>query len=205
MFISLLRPVVPYLAVGIGLFAFRSAWVAIITYHLGMAIVIFLSKPIVPFRQVIRSATFYPLILSVAVGASGGVLLYRLWPLLSVPPDINTYLRSIGLTAAVWPYFVAYYVLINPGFEEYYWRGYLGSSVKHPVLNDFLFAGYHLIVLAGNVSALWLVVIFMVLCGAAWFWRQISRITGGLLAAILSHMAADIAVILSIFFLTTGA
>ncbi len=205
MFTSLLCPSVPYLAVGVGLLVFHNAWAAILTYHAGMAAVIFFSKPVAPFKQIIQSATYKLLILSVAIGASGGVLLYLLWPLLSVPPDINIYMRSIGLTAEVWPYFVAYYVLVNPAFEEYYWRGYLGSTVKRPALNDFLFAGYHLIALAGNVDLLWLVVVFLVLCGAAWYWRQISRLTEGLLAATLSHMAADVTVILAIYSMTATA
>jgi hypothetical protein len=205
MFIKLFRPSVPYLAVGVGLLVFHNAWLAILIYHAGMAAVIFLSKPRVPFKQIIRSTTCKPLIFSAATGASGGVLLYMLWPLLSVPPDINTYMQSIGLTTTVWPYFAAYYVLVNPAIEEFYWRGYLGNNVKRPVLNDFLFAGYHLIVLGGKVGILWLVVVFLVLCGAAWYWRQISRNTGGLMAATLSHMAADITVILSIFFLTVAA
>ena len=192
----------PYLAVGVGLLVFHNAWVAILSYHAAIVAVIILSKPVVPFKQIIRSSTYTLLIFSVVIGACGGVLLYLLWPLLSVPLDIDSYMRSIGLTATVWPYFIAYYVLVNPAFEEYYWRGYLGSSLKRPILSDFIFAGYHLIVLAGKVGLFWLAVTFMVLCCAAWYWRQVSRITGGLLTATLSHMAADITVILSIYFMT---
>jgi|WetSurMetagenome_2_1015567.scaffolds.fasta_scaffold65572_3 hypothetical protein len=205
MFIRLFRPLLPYLAVGVGLLVFHNAWAAILTYHAGMAAVIFLSKPAVPVKNIIRNANYKPLIMSVAIGAVGGVLLYLLWPLLSVPPDINTYMRSIGLTGAVWPYFIVYYVLVNPALEEYYWRGFLGSSAKHPVLNDLLFAGYHLVVLTGKISVPWLAVVFLVMCGAAWYWRQVSQFTGGLLAATLSHLAADITVILSIFVLTAAA
>ena len=205
MLINLILASVPYLAVGMGLLVFHNAWVAILTYHAGIAAIIFLSKPVVPFKQVIRSANYNPLISSVAIGASGGIVLYLLWPLLSVPPDISAYMRSIGLTAIAWPYFAVYYVIVNPFFEEYYWRGYLGSSAKRPVLNDALFAGYHLIVLAGKMGVLWLVVVFLVLYGAAWYWRQICRLTDGLLAAVLSHMAADITVILAICFLTATA
>jgi membrane protease YdiL (CAAX protease family) len=142
--------------------------------------------------------------LSVAIGACAGVVLYLLWPLLSVPPDIGVYIRSIGLTPSSWPVFIAYYVLVNPFLEEYFWRGCLGSKAKHPILNDFLFAGYHMIVLAGSIAVPWLAVVFLVLCVAAWYWRQISIITGGLLAAILSHLAADITVILAIFYLTSA-
>jgi uncharacterized protein len=196
---KLLYPFVPYAAVGLGLLVFHNAWAAILTYHAVMAAVIFLSKRDIPFKQVIRTNSFGSLIFPVAIGAGGGALLYLLWPLLSVPQGIDTYLQSIGLTAASWPYFIAYYILVNPVLEEYYWRGYLGSIAKRPVVNDFLFAGYHLIVLAGNVGLFWLMAAFLVLCAAAWYWRQISRVTGGLLATTLSHGAADITVILTIY------
>ena len=204
MLITLIFAAVPYLAVWLGLFIFHNAWAAILTYHVGMSAVVFLSKRKVPFRQIVRSTNWKPLILAVVIGAGDGLLLYFLWPLLSVPAGIDTYLNSIGLTAAVWPYFITYYILVNPVLEEYYWRGYLGSSARRPVLNDFLFAGYHLMVLAGNVGVIWLVLAFLVLCTAEWYWRQISRITGGLLAATLSHMAGDITVILTIYFLTVA-
>ncbi len=205
MLINLLPTCVPYLAVMLGLLLFHNAWVAILTYHAGMTAVMLLSKLVVPLKRIIRSTNHNLLIFSVVIGASGGILLYLLWPLLSVPSDISAYMQSIGLTAATWPYFIVYYVIVTPFLEEYYWRGCLGSSATRPVLNDFLFAGYHLIVLSGKMGTLWLAVVFLVLSTAAWYWRQISRITGGLLAATLSHMAADIAVILAIYFLTATA
>ncbi len=193
------------MAVGVGLLIFHNAWTAILVYHAAMVALISLSKPVVPLKQIVRSANYRMVILSVALGTGGGVLLYLLWPLLSVPPDINSYMRSIGLTTTIWPYFIVYYVMINPSLEEYYWRGLMGSSAKSPVLNDFLFAGYHLVVLAGNVSIIWLIIVFLFLCSAAWYWRQITRLSGGLLAATLSHMAADITIILAIYSLTTIA
>lgn len=202
MLIKLLYPFVPYVAVGLGLLIFHNAWVAILTYHAIMVTVMFLSKRTFPFKQVIRTNSFGSLIFPTAIGAGGGVLLYLLWPLLSVPLSIDAYLQRIGLTVTIWPYFIVYYVLVNPILEEYYWRGFLGSVAKRPIVYDFLFAGYHLIVLAGHVGIVWLVVAFLVLCIAAWYWRQISRTTGGLLTATLSHMAADITVILSIYFMT---
>jgi len=203
MLINLIGAFVPYLAVGLGLRVFHNAWAAILAYHAVIVAVIFLSKPRIPFREIVRSSNHKWLILSAAIGACGGAGLFLLWPLLSIPPDIAVYIRSIGLTPASWPIFIAYYVLVNPSIEEYYWRGCLGSKAKRPVLNDFLFAGYHLIVLAGNLAVPWLAVVFLVLCGVAWYWRQISSITHGLLAAILSHLAADITVILAIYYLTS--
>jgi hypothetical protein len=203
--IKFLYPLVPYLAIGLGLVVFHNAWVAMLTYHTAMVAVILVSKRAVPFKQLIRTNSLGSLIFPTAIGAGGGVLLYLLWPLLSVPQDIDIYLQSIGLNATTWPYFIAYYILVNPVFEEYYWRGHPGSSARRPIFNDFLFAGYHLIVLAGNISLFWLIAVFLVLSAVAYYWRQISRTTGGLLAATLSHGAADITVILTIFFRTTIA
>jgi len=202
MLINLLCSAVPYLTIGLGLLIFRNAWVAILTYHLGIAAVIFFTRQVVPIKKIIRSSIHKPLIFPVVIGVSGGVVLYLLWPLLSVLPDINTYLQSIGLTDITWPYFMVYYALVNPVFEEYYWRGYLGSNSKRPVLNDFFFSGYHVMVMAGKADVFWLIAVFLAICGVAWYWRQISRITGGLMTATLSHMAGDITVILSIYLRT---
>jgi hypothetical protein len=44
-----------------------------------MAAIIFFSKPVVPFRTVIRSTNYKHLLFSIAVGASSGVLLFLLW------------------------------------------------------------------------------------------------------------------------------
>lgn len=205
MLIRLIPALVPYLTVAFGLLAIHNAWAAIFVYHASIVAISFFSKKAVPLRQLFRSLNNKILLLSVVIGALGGVTLYLLWPWLAVPFDIDTYLRSIGLTNASWPYFIAYYVLFNPFLEEYYWRGFLGSTAKRPVLNDFLFGGYHLIVLAGKVGFIWIIVVFLVLSGAAWYWRQISRITGGLSAAIISHLAADLTVILAIYYLTSIA
>jgi hypothetical protein len=176
-----------------------------LTYHTIMVAVVLASKRFVPFKKIIRTNSFASLIFPIVIGAGGGVLLYLLWPLLSVPQGIDIYLHSIGLKATTWPYFIAYYILVNPVLEEYYWRGHLGSRARRPIFNDFLFAGYHLIVLAGNISLFWLIAMFLVLCATAYYWRQLSRNTGGLLAATLSHGAADITVILAIFFRTAIA
>jgi len=202
MLLKILAPLVPYLAVGIGLLVFRNAWLAIVSYHVLIASVFVVSKPRVRFRPLFTRLKLPWFIIGVFIGASGGAILWLLWPLLSVPAGIAGYLQDIGLAHAVWPYFIAYYVLVNPFFEEYFWRGLLGSDSRLPVLNDFLFAGYHLLVLAGKIDVVWLVVAFFVLSGGAWYWRQITRTTGGLLASVSSHLAADVSVILAIYFLT---
>jgi membrane protease YdiL (CAAX protease family) len=196
-----LPPIIPYITIGIGLLIFHNAWLAILGYHIGMVVVLLLSKTGITIKQAFQGNKYWILLITALVGAGGGILLYILWPLLSVP-DFNLYIRSIGLSERTWPAFLAYFILINPWIEEYYWRGYLATADKRIALNDLLFSGYHLIVLAGHMETIWLFVVFFVLTIGAWFWRQMNRLNGGLLASTISHITADITVILTIYYIS---
>jgi len=196
-----LAPAIPYLAVGIGLLLYHNAWIAIFGYHIGIVLMVRFTGRGVPVRQIFQGREYRTLLVAILLGASGGLLLYLLWPILAVPNDIEAYLESIGLNARTWPIFLAYFVTVNPLLEEYYWRGCLGSQRRRPILNDLFFSGYHLLVLAGSVGAIWLPVIFLALAAAGWFWRQINRHASGLLPSVVSHIAGDIAVITTIYYL----
>ena len=199
----ILPPLIPYITIGIGLLVFHNAWMAILSYHAGMVAVILLSKTGIPLKQAFhRGNKYWILLIAALTGAGGGLLLYVLWPLLSVPDDINLYIRSIGLNEHTWPVFLAYFTIINPLIEEYYWRGYLASVTKGVTLNDLLFSGYHLLVLAWHMDAVWLLAVFFVLAAGAWFWRQMNNLNGSLLASAVSHITADIAVMLTIYYLS---
>jgi len=198
----IIPPLIPYITISIGLLVFHNAWLAILGYHAGMIGVIRLSKTRISLRQAFQSNRRWIIFVSAIAGAAGGMLLYFLWPLLSIPEDISSYIRSIGLNEGTWPVFLAYFILINPLIEEYYWRGYLAAETKRLTINDMLFSGYHLIVLAGQMETLWLVVVFISLTIGAWFWRQMNRLNGGLAASTVSHISADIVVILTIYYLS---
>ncbi len=188
----ILAPGIPYITVGIGLWVFQNAWIAFFGYHIGVIALVLLTEKKLSLKELLRSKDYRIPVAGAIIGASGGLLLYLLWPLLLIPVDLNAYLQGIGLTAITWPFFIAYHILVNPWVEEYYWRGYLGSDAKRVVLNDLLFSGYHMLVLAGKVEIVWLLVIFLALTSAAWFWRQIARLNQGLLASSISHMAGEI-------------
>ena len=198
----ILPPIIPYITIGIGLLVFHNAWLAILGYHTGMVAVISLSKTGIAIKRAFQGNSYWISFITALAGAGGGILLYILLPLLSVPDDINSYIRSIGLNEQTWPMFLAYFILINPLIEEYYWRGCLGGDAKGIALNDLLFSGYHLIVLAGQMETIWLIVVFFGLTIGAWFWRQMNKLAGGLLASTISHITADITVILTIYFIS---
>lgn len=195
-------PFVPYIAMVVGLIILQNAWVAMCGYHLGMIIIILCAGTDVMPESLFKSRLYsLPLALA-AFGACGGILLYYLWPLLNVPAETGSALEQIGLTSVSWPFFIIYFIIFNPLLEEYYWRGFLGDNTKRITLNDFFFAGYHLIVLAGKMEAIWLIVVLVLLTVSAWFWRQVDNWSQGLLPSVVSHFTGDVSVILTIYFMT---
>ena len=197
---KIISPLIPYIAVAIGFLLFHSAWVTVLGYHAGMILILLLSNNKPPLTTVFKGKHFWLPVITALLGACSGVVLYLLWPYVSLTPDINVFIRSLGLSGVSWLVFIAYFSLINPFIEEYYWRGYLGSNNKRITTNDMLFSGYHLVVLAGLIGNIWLVVVFCGLIFGAWAWRQINRLNGGLLASVVSHLTADTAIVLTIFY-----
>jgi membrane protease YdiL (CAAX protease family) len=196
-------PLIPYITIGAGLLLLHNAWIAIVSYHLCLIIILLLAREKISFTQILSSGSYKILITTAVLGGAGGFLLFLLWPILGVPNTINLYLQNIGLNAATWPYFIAYFILVNAWVEEFYWRGHLGSNSKKVTLNDLLFSGYHLIVLAGKIDIIWLIIVFIVLSLGAWFWRQANRWNRGISASIISHIMADVSVIITIYFMTS--
>ncbi len=191
---------VPYATIGIGLYMFHSAWLAIFGYHIGIASVILLSRKRTPLKRLFKSNNYKTPVTMSVIGAGSGVLLFVLWPFLAVPSNIGSYTQSIGITERTWLLFITYYVLINPLIEEYYWRGLLGGHNSNRITaSDLFFSGYHVLVLAGKMGAVWLPVVFLLLSLNAWLSRQVNKFSGGLLPSVVSHVTADISVMLTIY------
>jgi hypothetical protein len=197
-----LAPSIPYATIGIGLLVFHNAWLAIVGYHAGMIAVIRLSPAGIAANPSYRGHGYSIPLVAALAGSCAGLLLYIVWPSLGFTHDPGSYVRIIGLNDQTWPAFLAYFILTNALIEEYYWRGYLAPVGKGIGLNDLMFSGYHLIVLAGLLEPVWLMVVFVCLAAGAWFWRQLNRLNGGLLASTVSHLTADATVILTVYYMS---
>ena len=202
--LKIISPIIPYITVGIGMFVLHNAWAAMMSYHLCLTVILAFEKQFSSLSKIVNKRNNVILIIMLVIGGVSGVFLYLLWPVLSIPEGINRELQDIGLNASSWPYFIAYFILVNPWLEELFWRDYLSSDTKRVTVNDFLFSGYHILVLAGKLHPVWLVAVFLVIAAAGWFWRQANTRNGSILASVVSHIAADCSVILAIYFLTSG-
>lgn len=196
-----LAPILPYLAVWAGLFLFKSAWLTLLGFHAAILLALVAVRPSLPINILFKSKSPKWILVSVLVCITSGIGLYFLWDVFGVTPDLPAQLESIGLNSFSWLPFIAYFFLVNPFVEEYFWRGILGSDSKKLRVGDIIFAGYHALVLWGRVHPLSILFAVIILTSAGWIWRQISREDGGLLAAVLGHAVADFSILLVIYWM----
>jgi membrane protease YdiL (CAAX protease family) len=191
-------PLLLYGAVIAGMYLFRSGWAAILGYHLAIVAVLASGGGFSQAGRLVRG--WHWGFGAAATGAClfAGALIYWLWPLIALDGlEMGPRLAQLGLSGWSWVAFIASYSLVNPWLEELYWRGWYPSRLERPFISDLLFAGYHLFVLVLFVGVAWAGLAFLVLVTTARIWRALSQRCDGLLIPCVSHLAADISVIVA--------
>ncbi len=194
-----IAPVAVYLAVGLGLFLFRNAWSALLGFHFAIILSLLIAKPNLPIKILCTSSSIKCILVSILLCAGSGIILYFFWDKFGVADDVSTHVEALGLNQSNWLVFIAYFTLSNPWIEEYFWRGYLGSTTTNFYISDFLYSGFHGLILTNKVPMDMVMYSMAILVVAGWFWRQIARENHGLLASVLGHMAADLSILLAVF------
>lgn len=196
-------PVFVYLAVIVGLFVVDHAWIALVIFHLTIVISLLLARSRLPLRILFTSREIRWGLVSILLCGSTGISLFLLWDAFGIPGDLSRRMEAMGLNRTIWIPFLAYFTLINPLIEEYFWRGYLGSDTSNLAPSDFLYSGFHGLILLDKVETGMIVLTLALLVLAGWFWRQLAQIDGGLLAPVLGHMAADFTILTAVYLRVT--
>ena len=194
-----IAPVLAYLAIGIGLLWFHNALGALVAFHLVMVISLLFAKPGLPINTLFKSRRLKWSVASILICGSSGIALYFFWSYFEFADDLPLQVESLGLNTSAWPAFILYFASVNPFVEEYFWRGYFGHPTKGLYIHDFVYAGFHALILINKVGIGMILSGLAVLTLAGWFWRQISREDQGLLAPVLGHMMADFTIAIAVY------
>ncbi len=181
-----LKLAAPYLAVGVFWCLLHNAWLAILAYH---AQILWWSRGSLPKPAKPKRA---PAMLFVGASALAGPLLYFLLPRM-IHADLSRWLADHGLSGAGFTVMVFYFGLVHPLLEQIHWAPLRESAP----LGHFAFAGYHMLVLYSLMKAPWLAVCFVVLVTASLLWRRMARESGGLVLPVVSHVAADLGIMIA--------
>jgi membrane protease YdiL (CAAX protease family) len=194
--LKLISVLVPYVAVLVGLYVLKNAWIAIGLYHSGIAVFLIAGNRNNLLKKV--SAGWNSLMVTAGVLMTAIIIfiipfLWKYMQLENMP--LNSVLTNFGLHGTSWFFFMIYFSTVQPFLEELYWRGYLECGHKYFSWTDLAFAGYHILVLAWFIKLPWLVIAFIVLTVAAYIWRYLASKLEGLIVPLLSHIVADISII----------
>jgi hypothetical protein len=182
----LLKMLAPYFAVGVFWCVWPNAWLALLAYH--VQIVFWQRRAL---RQ-LRWPTFSRGALFALPAVLGGPLLYVLLPLVT-RVDLSEWLASYHLSGVSLLVMIPYFGIVHPLLEQLHWRDLRDETVW----SHLLFSGYHMIVLSTLLTGPGLVLCFCVLLGASLVWKVLVRTTGGLTAPALSHVLADLGIVVA--------
>jgi len=193
---KLVSMALPYVAVYVGLYVLKSAWITIGLYHFGIMAFLIADDPGKLLKSIRSGWNFTAAVISIVVCALIIPVIFIFWQYMQLEDTcLRATLTDFGLYGSSWYFFMIYFSTVQPFLEELYWRSYLENSHKFFSLTDLAFAGYHIFILAWFIKLPWLVVAFIVLTAVAYGFRYIACRFKGLAVPLLSHIAADISII----------
>ncbi len=195
---------IPYTAIFVGLFVFKNAFAAISIYYVGIIIFSGITGGFRFIKSIFSGWDIRIAVFAVIMGVLSGVVVYMAWNLSALEGiSLKDVFAEYGLQGIRVYIFVALAILVNPVIEEVFWRGLLGVKDRRISWLDAAFVGYHVPALLLVIKPLMAILAFIVLCGAGWGLRFIRNKLGGLIVPYFAHLAADISIVISIYFIIT--
>ncbi len=194
---------IPYAAVGIGLYVFGSAWIAVGLYYGGAIVYVAATGRkdlIAPAAwvgnlRILHGWDRWLAIVTCGVFALAGVAVFYLWPIaVRADVDLAEFLEAMGVGGRRFAVFAVVFCLLNPVVEEVFWRGCLGDGRRGLSWIDAAFAGYHVPVLLMVMNVGMSAAAFAILCTTSWCLRRLRHKSGGLGIGWTAHFLADVSI-----------
>ena len=181
---QLFKLLAPYFAVGLFWCIFKNAWLAILAYH--VQILFWSRKSIFDVRMPDNKSI---MLLATSMIMAGPILYYLLPTMTRI--ELPLWLEDHHLSGFSFMVMIPYFGLIHPFLEQLHWAGLRDRTpLAHPV-----FAGYHMLVLYSLLTIPWLIMLFVILTAASLIWQQMGKKSNSLLPATISHILADLGVV----------
>ncbi|MGD9677355.1 MAG: CPBP family glutamic-type intramembrane protease [Vulcanibacillus sp.] len=198
---------VPYITTYFGLYVLSNAWIALLSYHLVIVIVLIKrNKELKKIRYLITNKKIF--LSSIILTLFTLPLLILLWDFIKLPNlDLSNMLKKFNLDGISFVLFIIYIATIHPVLEELYWRLIITyeKSNKLDFLFDIIFAGYHILVLTLFVKIPFVIISVIVLAISGMFWRYIIKRYQDYLSVFAMHSIADLLIMIAIFTLTNNS
>ncbi|MEM9398623.1 MAG: CPBP family glutamic-type intramembrane protease [Verrucomicrobiota bacterium] len=203
---DILAALAPIPAMLIGLYVMNSGWTALLLYHLFIILTLLLFWKKFEGAMLIRGWRPMLALGVCVVCAVSGFILFIAKNL--IIPDVSWYETLIKLSfyRDNFVLFIFYFSIVNPVLEEIHWRMILPRTnlfQRFPLALHFIFASYHILILALFLPWFLILPCVIGLMLAAWGWRWLVQKTGGLSIPILSHACADFSIALCVYCLVS--
>ncbi len=195
----------PYFAVGLGLFVFKNAWVALLSFHACMITALVMHRAQWNFAKLWQGGRLLWL-----AGATLTVFGFGWW-LSSLAGQYEGYggrlagmMAAVGLHGVSLTAFAVYFCAVNPVLEEAFWRGLFGKQGRRPVLADLAYGCFHFLVLLPFTDAYYATVGAGMLVAMGYLWRQVANRSNGLALPVAWHALGDAAIVFVVAGLLQG-
>lgn len=195
-----LSVLLPYAAILVGVYGFRSAWVAVGLYYCGAVILISKGPGKHSLDLICSGWNWKGVIVSMGFAFALSIGALILWDRVQrVDVSLGQLIDRYGLGGTNGIVFCVLVLLINPAIEELFWRGCFETNPYRLAKEDLFFAGYHVLILWLVARWYWVILFFLGLAIFAWMMRYLKHSLKGLGIVFFVHTMADLAIIVSIF------
>jgi membrane protease YdiL (CAAX protease family) len=202
--LRVLYHLLPAITVGFGLYIANNVWIAMLSYHTFVVLILLCKKQGYQYRRIFIGGSIGKAFLGSLVALTSGIAIFVLGLFLNIAETIKYSLLQMGLSGYGWLIFIIYYSLVNPVIEEVYWRGFLGSNSSKLSWSDIGYGGYHPLVFLKFLAVPWAILEFFILVGIGWFWRGMTKNYDGLFIPFAMHLSADLSIAIAIWMLVRG-